>query len=411
MSNGQTVLILGGGVGGIATANRLRQRLDRRHRVVVVERSPDHVFAPSLLWLMTGQRRPEDITRPLRQFLDTGIEVVVAEVQGISPDDKTVRTSAGDLAYDYLVVALGAELNPEGLPGFSIAAHSFFQLEGARALWSALQAFEGGQVVVLVASMPYKCPAAPYEAALLLDDALRRRGLSGKYQVDVYTPEPLPMPVAGPLMGQAVVGMLSAKGIGFHPGTQVAAIDPDARELVFGAGPRLGFDLLAGVAPHQAPRMIRESPLAGEAGWIPVDKHTLRTNQADVYAIGDVTAIRLANGKLLPKAGVFAHGEGMTVAAHIAATIAGTTSEARFDGLGYCWIEAGDSSAGFASGDFYAEPDPAVGLPRSGLAWHWGKVLFEQYWLGTGARRSLARWGLKAGGRFAGIPAEHGRWL
>jgi sulfide:quinone oxidoreductase len=259
--------------------------------------------------------------------------------------------------------------------------------------------------------MPYKCPAAPYEAALLLDDALRRRGLRDRCQVDVVTPEPLPMPVAGPAMGEAVVGMLAAKGIGFHPGAQVTAVEAATRELVFGAGQRAAFDLLAGVAPHRAPRVIRDSPLAGETGWIGVDSHTLQTGHADVYAIGDVTAIRLANGKLLPKAGVFAHGEGMVVADRISAALAGGTSDARFAGLGYCWIEAGDGSAGFASGDFYAEPDPAVGLPRSGMTWHWGKLLFEQYWLGTGFRRSIARWGLKAGGLAAGIPAEHRRWL
>src|SRR3990172_9526687 len=115
----------GGGVGGMVTANRLRRRLDSRHRVVVVERRAEHVFAPSLLWLMTGQRRADDITRPLRNLLDPGVELIQAEVSAIVPDGKMVRTSAGDLAYDYLVVALGAELAPDVLPGFSAAAHSF----------------------------------------------------------------------------------------------------------------------------------------------------------------------------------------------------------------------------------------------------------------------------------------------
>ena len=80
MSNGpnQTVLIVGGGIGGIATANRLRRQLDRRHRVVLINRDPDFTFAASYLWVMTGDRRPDQITRPLRRLQRRGIEVVIA---------------------------------------------------------------------------------------------------------------------------------------------------------------------------------------------------------------------------------------------------------------------------------------------------------------------------------------------
>ena len=406
MNADKTILILGGGVGGIVTAKRLRHLLDRRHRLVVVERHTEHVFAPSLLWLMTGRRRADDITRPLRGLLDPGVELIQAEVVAIVPDEKIVRTSSGDLPYDYLVVALGAELAPDVLPGFSAAAQSFFDLEGARALWSDVQGFDGGRVAVLVSSMPYKCPAAPYEAALLLEDALRRRGVRDRCRIDVYTPEPLPMPVAGAAMGQAVVRMLAAKGIDFHPNLQVTAVDAASRELVFKDAPRAGFELLAGVAPHRAPQVIRESPLASESGWITVDKHTLQTEHADVYAIGDVTAIRLFNGKMLPKAGVFAHGEALVVADRITAAIEDREPHAEFEGLGYCWIEAGGGSAGFANGDFYAEPDPDVGLPKSGRMWHLGKVLFERYWLSQGPERSVARLGLRLGALVSGIPAE-----
>jgi sulfide:quinone oxidoreductase len=405
MGSSKSILILGGGVGGISTAKRLCQLLGP-HRITVVERSREHVFAPSLLWLMTGQRRSTDITRPLKRLLDPGAELIEAEVEAILPDRNTVRTNMGELQYDYLVVALGAELAPEALPGFAEAAHSFFTLEGARALWSDIQAFGGGRVAVLVSSMPYKCPAAPYEAALLLDDALRRRGIRDQSRIDVFTPEPLPMPVAGTAMGQAVVGMLAAKGIGFHPSLTVTSIDPASHEMEFKDSPRVGFDILAGVAPHRPPLVVRESPLAAESGWISVDKHTMQTRYPDIYAIGDVTAIKLPNGKMLPKAGVFAHGEGLVVAERIHDAIAGRALKATFGGLGYCWIEAGGGSAGFASGNFYAEPDPDVGLPRSGRAWHWGKVLFERYWLGQGVGRSVAGMGLKLGGRVAGVPAE-----
>ena len=403
---GKTILILGGGVGGITTANALREQLAPEHRIVVVDKRAEYVFTPSLLWVMVGWRRPEQITKDLRRLVRPGVEVVQAEAREIDLDGGRVKTTAGDWSYDYLVLALGANLAPEAMPGFSQAAHTPFDLEGATGLWSALQRFEGGRVAVLVSAMPYKCPAAPYETAMLLDDHLRRRGIRGRCQVEVYTPEVLPMGVAGPAMGRAVVGMLEAKGIRFNPELRLTHIDAARKELVFSNREPASFDLLAGVPPHRPPRVVVESPLANDAGWVPVDKRTLQTGCDNVYAIGDVTAIILPNGKPLPKAGVFADGQAHVVARRIADEIRGVGARAEFDGLGFCWIETGGGSAGFASGDFYAEPDPVVPLPRSGRMWHWGKILFEKYWMGEGITRQVSRLGLMLGGKVLGIPAS-----
>ncbi len=404
--NTKTVLILGGGVGGIVAANALRDRLPEPHRVVVVEKQAEHVFSPSLLWVMVGWRRPQQVTKPLQRMLRPGVELLLAEVLAIEPESQRVKTSAGDQAYDYLVIALGAGLNPEAVPGFTEAAHTPYDLDGATGLWKSLQQFEGGRVAVLVAAMPYKCPAAPYETALLLDDYLRRKGLHARSQVDVYTPETLPMGVAGPGMGRAVVGMLEARGIGFHPQRNLSGIEAGDAALHFDGGELSHFDLLAGIPPHRAPVPVRETALSNQAGWVPVDRRTLQTNFENVYALGDVSAVTLSNGMALPKAGVFADGQAHVVANRIAQKILGPGPQDEFDGFGFCWIETGGGSAGFASGEFYAEPDPRVPLPRSGRLWHWGKIVFEKYWLGEGATRMAARLGLQLGSRMMGVPVS-----
>ena len=403
---GKTILILGGGVGGIVTANALRESLASEHRIVVVDKRAEYIFTPSLLWVMTGWRQPDQITKDLRHMLQFGIEVVQAEVQEIDPERAIVRANGDDLAYDYLVVTLGADLAPEVMPGYVETAYNFFDLEGTTKLWSALQRFEGGRVAVLVSAMPFKCPAAPYEAAMLIEDVLRRRGIRDRCQVRVFTPEPQPMLVAGPDMGVSVVGMLATKNIGFHPNLSLDHIDAVRQTLVFKNGRQESFDLLAAVPPHRPPTVVKESSLANEAGWVTVDKHTLQTHFENIYAIGDVTAIILNNGLPLPKAGTFAHAEAEAVAARIIAEIGGSVPQAEFDGVGYCWIEAGSGSAGFSSGQFYAEPNPVVGQPRSGRLWHWGKVMFESYWMNEGFRRNLARSGLNLGSKVFGIPTS-----
>ncbi len=318
-------------------ANELRTRLGAEHRVVLVDKNRDFLFAPSLLWLMVGWRQPRQITKDLSRLVLPGVELVQAEVREIDAAGGRVVTSTGTLQYDALVVALGAALAPEAMPGYSEAAHNFFDLEGAVGLARALQGFQGGRLLVAVSALPYKCPAAPYEAAFLLEDALGRRGVRDRTQIEIFTPEPQPMPVAGPVLGQAVTGLLAQRGIGFHPNRPTASIDPERRELVFQDGSREGFDLLAAVPPHRAPQVVKESALANEAGWAPVDKHTLRTRFENVYALGDVTAITLSNGKPLPKAGVFAHAEALAVARSLAAQLSGGHRE-EFDGAGFGWM-------------------------------------------------------------------------
>ncbi len=402
---GKTVLILGGGVGGIVTANALREHLTPIHRVVVVDKRSEHVFTPSLLWVMVGWRRPEHITRDLRRLVRPGVELIQGEAQELDLDGQRVKINGDDLGYDYLVVALGADLAPELMAGFGEAAHTPFDLEGASGLWAALQSFESGRIAVLVSALPYKCPAAPYETAMLVEDYLRRRGIRSRCEVEVYTPEALPMGVAGPAMGRAVVEMLKAKDIRFNPELNLTRIEAAGKELVFSNREPARFDLLVGVPPHKPPRVVMESPLADEAGWVPVDKRTLQTRYENVYAIGDATVVNLPNGKALPKAGVFADGQGQTVARRIAGEIRGAGALAEFDGFGFCWIETGDGSAGFASGQFYAEPDPVVPLPRTGRMWHWGKILFEKYWLGGSITRGISRLGLQMAAQALGIPA------
>ena len=381
MGSSKTVVILGGGVGGLVAARALRKRLPRSHRIVLVDREREHLFAPSLLWLMVGLRQAEAIQRPLGRLEKKGIELRFGEIEKLDPEARQVTVSGEVIEADYLVVALGAELAPETVPGLAEAGHGFYTLAGAESLRAALGSLKSGRVVVLTAAPAYKCPAAPYEAALLIDAFYRQRGLREAVSVEVYAAEPGPMGVAGPEMSAAVKQLLAAKDIPYHPEHQVSAVDASAKRLDFANAAQASFDVLAYVPPHRAPRVVRESALAGETGWVSVDRHTLETRFPGVYAIGDVVSIPLALGKPLPKAGVFAHGQAEVVAKNIAAAVSGGTPKERFNGHGECFIEIGDGKAGFGGGDFYAEPKPVITLRQPGRRWHLGKVLFEKSWL------------------------------
>jgi sulfide:quinone oxidoreductase len=379
-SAGCTV-VLGGGTGGLVAARELRRRIPAGRRVVLVDRSADHIYQPSLLWQMVGERRPEQFRRPLHRLERKGIEFRQAEAVELDVDNKLVRTSAGELAYDSLVVSLGAQLAPETVPGFDEMAYNLYTPDGCERIHAGLEELEEGTIGVLISALPFKCPAAPYEAAFLAESFVRRKGIRRNVELHLFTPEHAPLPIAPPAIGDAIADLLAARGIHYHPLFTFTELCPESREVVASDGSSHRVDLLIAIPPHRAPEVVRSSPLLGLSGFIHVDPGTLQTEHEDVFAIGDIATVRLPNDKALPKAGVFAHSEAKVVANRIVDRLEGKTPRAAFDGKGYCWVELGDGRAGFASGDFYAEPEPRLKMRRPGRPLHWGKVAFEKWWL------------------------------
>jgi sulfide:quinone oxidoreductase len=357
----QTVLVLGGGIGGLTAATHLR-RLSSEHRVVLIERSVTFAACMSHLWVMTGER--PDITegqRDLSQLAVSGIEVVQAEIEAIDPVARSVETTAGTFAGDSLVVSLGAAKVPETVPGLAEAGLNLYDPQGALEIQRALAEFNGGRIVVLVSRTPFSCPSAPYEAAFLIDAALRERGVRDRTELALYSPEDQPMLVAGPNVGPALVAMLEERGIELHWEQIPMRIDPASKRILFELADTT-FDLLVAIPPHVVPPVLRSSGLVDASGWVPVDPTTLETKYAGVYAIGDATAIRLMNGMYLPKAGVFADEQARTVAARIVAEASGAEGAPQYSGRGFCYIEVGEGRAAYGAGNFYAMPAPSVAM-------------------------------------------------
>src|SRR3989337_3069003 len=204
---GKTVAILGGGVGGLVAANRLRRLLPREHRVVLVDRNVWHSFAPAYTSVMLGQKVAEQISRDLRRLDRKGIDFIPAEISGIDLSHRTVHLSGQELTYDYLLLAMGAQDSPGDIAGLA-TAYTYYPLEGAEALREELAGFKSGRIAIVVPGLPYKCPAAPYEGALLLGYYYRRARLRSDVELRLFTPEPAPLPVAGNAVGQAGTELL-----------------------------------------------------------------------------------------------------------------------------------------------------------------------------------------------------------
>jgi sulfide:quinone oxidoreductase len=351
------VVVLGGGFGGLAAAHRLRGRLGDGVAVTLVDRRDGFMMGLRILWTIVGRAARADGTRSLAALHRHGIRFMRDQVQAIDLDHKTVTTTSGALAFDALIVALGAELRPDLVPGYRPEGSNLYDPEQAEAIAARVASIAEGRVGIGILGLPYKCPPAPYEAAFLIDDLLRARGVRDHVELEVFTPQPSSLPVAGPAACAAVEGRLAERGITFLPGHKAVAVE--GSRVVF-ERTRRAYDLLIGVPPHRAPGPVKASGLAtGE--WIrPADPSTCETAKPDVFAVGDVTEVPLANGMMLPKAGVFAEAQGRAAADTLADRLAGPGAGLRFDGVGYCFVEVGEGMATAVRGQFLAAPEPLI---------------------------------------------------
>jgi sulfide:quinone oxidoreductase len=357
------VIVLGGGFGGVAAAHRLRERLGDGVGVTLLDRRPTFMMGLRILWAITGRADRAAGTRSLEALGRHGIRFVHADVTAIDPVRKRAETTAGPFTGDALVVALGAEPRPDLVPGYAPEASSLYDPEQAERIAARLAAFDRGRLGIGILGAPYKCPPAPFEAALLIDEVLRRRGVRDRVEIEVFTPLPSSLPVAGPGMCALVEGLLAAQGIRFLAGAKPLAVE--GREVVF-ERERRAYDLLLGVAPHRAPRAVKESGLAmGE--WIRADRRTCEVPEFfNVFAVGDITEMPLANGMMLPKAGILAEAQGNAAADAIADRFQPPGASAGFDGRGYCFMETGDGKAAALRADFFAVPAPVVEVVAPG---------------------------------------------
>ena len=349
------VLILGGGFGGVAAGVELRRLLSAEDHITIVDRREQFYFGFRKTWALLGETTLAAGQRPLKSLERLGITVRQATVEGIDPGAKAALIDGARVEADALVVALGAQSHPDGIPGFREHGLNLYDGAGLAAAAERLRQFPGGQVAVVILGIPFPCPPAPFELALLLVEYFGRKGVEAV--VDVFTPQPMSLPVLGQSGCAVVEGRLEASNIGFHPNHTPVSIESDAIHFKTS---RVAFDLMIGVPGHRCPSVAQVSGLAGDGEWVGVDPGTLATGFPGVYALGDMVSIPLANGKRLPQAGVFAEAQAKVVAARIAAELAGQVSPATYDGSGFCFLEVGGGAAMLVQGNFLAAPEPEV---------------------------------------------------
>lgn len=369
------ILILGAGFGGLTLATDLDRLAEAgKAQVTLVDKNSSFSMGFSMQWVLMDRRKPEDGERSYSSLKSSRVKFIRDEIVAIDKENQVVHTKSHSLDYDYLVIALGAELSLELIPGLAENAYNLCDLQSVMRLKEAVKTLTEGTIAIVIASTPFKCPPAPYEYAFLIDDMLRGKNVRNKIRLVVTSPEPQPMPVAGKAAGDFIKSLLAEKGIGYFPMHKPKAIT--GKKVIYENGFELEYDLLCAMPAHRAPKVARDSGLTDSSGFIPVELGSFSTAIRNVYAVGDVASIKLPDGNPHPKAGVFAELQAQTVARNIEAEILGGQKE-EYAGVGICYMDVGDEKAAPAEISLLAPEGPKAVLNEPSFEGLKGKGTFE----------------------------------
>ncbi|QLH11746.1 NAD(P)/FAD-dependent oxidoreductase [Nitrosarchaeum sp. AC2] len=370
------ILILGGGFGGLAAANEIRNNLTSSQvKITVIDKKDWFMVGFAKLWIIKGIRTFENSIGSLNQLIKKEINFLKEEIIQIDLQNKQIKTTTKTLSYDFLIIAMGAVLAPEKIPGLSENGMNLYDHNQLTEIHKKIKNMRSGNIAISIMGMPYKCPPAPFEASLLIDSMLRDAGVRESIQIHFYSPAPITLPAAGPEISKKILSLINSENIIFHDSCKIKSVEKN--KLIFQNGEEANFDLLLAVPPHVAPKVIYESGLAKEGGFIPINRDC-KTPFENVYAVGDVTTLTVIDTMTVPKAGVFAEGEAITVAQNIISNIQSKNELLLFDGKGGCFLESGRDTASIIEVDMFTESKPTTKLTESTAKHLDEKLQFEK---------------------------------
>ncbi|HXW03481.1 MAG TPA: FAD/NAD(P)-binding oxidoreductase [Nitrosarchaeum sp.] len=370
------ILILGGGFGGLAAANEIRNNLTSSQvKITVIDKKDWFMVGFAKLWIIKGIRTFENSIGSLNQLIKKEINFLKEEIIQIDLQNKKIKTTTKILSYDFLIIAMGAVLAPEKIPGLSENGMNLYDHNQLTEIHKKIKNMRSGNIAISIMGMPYKCPPAPFEASLLIDSMLRDAGVRESIQIHFYSPSPITLPAAGPEISKKILSLINSENIIFHDSCKIKSVEKN--KLIFQNGKEAIFDLLLAIPPHIAPKVIYESGLAKEDGFIPINRDC-KTTFENVYAVGDVTTLTVIDTMTVPKAGVFAEGEAITVAQNIISNIQSKNELLLFDGKGGCFIESGRDTASIIEVDMFTESKPTTKLTEFTSKHLDEKLLFEK---------------------------------
>ncbi|WP_096527683.1 NAD(P)/FAD-dependent oxidoreductase [Candidatus Nitrosoglobus terrae] len=296
------VLIIGGGTAGITVAASLRRNQKGKDlSIAIVEPSEDHYYQPAFTLVGAGAYSLEKTRRSEGSLIPQQVEWIHDTAVNFNPHDNQVTLASGDpVNYDYLVICPGLALDWEKIEGLtdtigSNGVCSNYSPKYATYTWQCVQGLnKGDKAIFTQPPLPFKCPGAPQKIAYLTADHLRKKGVLS--DCDLYFCTQSSVMFGVPLFSRELDKVVARYGIHAKFQHNLIAVDGQAKQATFeivggekpGERVTLDFDMLHVTPPQSPPEVIKSSPLANEAGYIDVHKHSMQHIQfKNVFGLGD----------------------------------------------------------------------------------------------------------------------------
>lgn len=384
------LIILGAGTAGTMMANHLNKELNHDEwKIDIIDEREEHYYQPGYLFLPFDIYEPEDIVKPIKKFIPTGVNLIQAKIDKILPKENLVKMADGDqLHYDILIIATGTDIAPEEITGmqgseWQKSVFDFYTFNGALALRNKLREWQGGKLVVHITEMPIKCPVAPLEFAFLADSYFKEKKMRDKVEITYVTP--LSGAFTKPKATETLEHLLVDKHIKIESDFAIEQVDNENKKIIDYGGREIDFDLLVTVPTNKGNDVIARSGMGDELNYVATNKATLQTKDyANIFSLGDATNIPAS------KAGSVAHFEAEILTENILRYSKNEPLKAEFDGHANCFIETGGGKALLIDFNYTHEPVEGT-FPFNGIGPlrllkesrmnHMGKLAFRWiYW-------------------------------
>lgn len=384
------LLILGAGTAGTMILNKLYKLLDHNEwEFTIVDQYKTHYYQPGFLFIPFGIYNKQDVTKPKYDFFPPGANVIFNKIDHIEGDKNQVYLDGGKvLNYDFLIIATGTETRPDMTPGMKgnlwyNEIFDFYTIEGAVALHNKLKHWEGGELVMCISEIPYKCPVAPLEFVFLAEAYFTQKGIRDKVNITYVTP--MSGAFTKPVATKMLSALLEEKNIKIIPDFYLESVDNENKRIYSYDGQEVPFDILTVVPVNMGNEMVKRSGLGDDMNFVKTDKHTLQSkNFENIFVLGDAANIPTS------KAGSVAHFAAEILVENLLNVMEGRPMTAHFDGHANCYIETGYGKGALIDFNYDTEPLPGTfplpgigpfGLLKNTKINHYGKVLFRWiYW-------------------------------
>jgi len=386
------LLILGAGAGGSIAANKIARELRKQIakgelEITILDKDNKNINQAGFTFLPFDFLTEENLVRTRKSLISPRVKCAFGEDGEVTHVDLknrvvTVKKPGKKYEYDYLLIAMGSEYDINAVPGLADDFNSFYpSIKHAYALRDKINNFKEGHIVISAPRMPIQCPGAPGKFAVFLDDYLRYvKNVRNNVKMTFLWPTPLIGPTS---YNKKITKILEDRGIKVIREFKVSGINADKKEIMPSDGDKIKYDLLITIPPHKGAKVLIDSGITDDNGWIPVDKNTLQYKKSSSESYDEVYCIGNAGPADILKTGIGAHYQALITAQNLINDILGVGSKVLYRGETGCpYIESSYTSAtrGKAYLPTWTYNNPLGKFEATEMGWFVYRMYYYMYW-------------------------------